>query len=99
MLAQPDSSVGARFEKATFAGGCFWCMEPPFEKLDGVMDVVSGYTGGTKDKPTYAEVGQRINRPTKRLHQGKLVISNLFKSCMILQRSPMKNSSMSFGGR
>ena len=43
-------------EKATFAGGCFWCMEPPFEKLDGVMDVVSGYTGGTKNKPTYEEV-------------------------------------------
>src|SRR3990167_5344940 len=38
---------------AVFAGGCFWCMESPFEKLDGVMDVVSGYTGGTGTSPNY----------------------------------------------
>ena len=49
----PDS---AKFQKATFAGGCFWCMEPPFEKLDGVKEVISGYTGGTKENPTYEEV-------------------------------------------
>jgi len=42
--------------KATFAGGCFWCMEPPFESLAGVIAVTSGYTGGKKDKPTYEEV-------------------------------------------
>ena len=41
---------------ATFAGGCFWCMEPPFEKLDGVASVVSGYTGGTEPHPTYEQV-------------------------------------------
>ena len=41
---------------ATFAGGCFWCMEPPFEKLDGVIDVVSGYTGGPEKYPTYGQV-------------------------------------------
>lgn len=41
--------------QATFAGGCFWCMEPPFLKLDGVVDVVSGFTGGTKENPTYEE--------------------------------------------
>lgn len=46
----------ANLEKATFAGGCFWCMVPPFEKLDGVKEVVSGYTGGHKDNPTYEEV-------------------------------------------
>jgi peptide methionine sulfoxide reductase msrA/msrB len=45
-----------RHERAIFAGGCFWCMEPPFEKLDGVKDVISGYTGGTKENPTYKEV-------------------------------------------
>jgi peptide methionine sulfoxide reductase msrA/msrB len=44
------------YSKATFAGGCFWCMEHPFEKLDGVIDVVSGYTGGHKENPTYKEV-------------------------------------------
>lgn len=42
--------------KAIFAGGCFWCMEPPFEKLDGVQAVVSGYIGGDKENPTYKEV-------------------------------------------
>src|SRR5215218_2932392 len=42
--------------KATFAGGCFWCMEPPFDKLDGVVSTTSGYTGGTKKNPTYEEV-------------------------------------------
>jgi peptide methionine sulfoxide reductase msrA/msrB len=41
---------------ATFAGGCFWCMEPPFDALDGVQNVVSGYTGGEKKNPSYREV-------------------------------------------
>jgi peptide methionine sulfoxide reductase msrA/msrB len=43
-------------EYATFAGGCFWCMEPPFENLDGVHEVIAGYTGGDTKNPTYAEV-------------------------------------------
>jgi peptide methionine sulfoxide reductase msrA/msrB len=43
-------------EKATFAGGCFWCMTPPFEKLDGVKEVISGYTGGHTVNPTYEDV-------------------------------------------
>lgn len=43
-------------EKATFAGGCFWCMEPPYKDKDGVKDVVSGYTGGHVENPTYQEV-------------------------------------------
>ncbi|MFC0522012.1 peptide-methionine (S)-S-oxide reductase MsrA [Pontibacillus salicampi] len=41
---------------ATFAGGCFWCMEPPFEKLEGVSDVISGYTGGEIENPSYNDV-------------------------------------------
>ncbi|MBE9503828.1 MAG: peptide-methionine (R)-S-oxide reductase MsrB [Proteobacteria bacterium] len=45
-----------KLEVATFAGGCFWCMEPPFEKLEGVGNVVSGYTGGHKTDPAYEEV-------------------------------------------
>ncbi len=40
-------------DKAYFAGGCFWCMEADFEKLDGVVDVISGFTGGTLENPTY----------------------------------------------
>ena len=43
-------------QKATFAGGCFWCMEPPFEKLAGVISVTSGYTGGPEKDPTYEQV-------------------------------------------
>jgi peptide-methionine (S)-S-oxide reductase len=41
---------------ATFAGGCFWCMEPPYDKLDGVIATISGYIGGSKADPTYQEV-------------------------------------------
>jgi peptide-methionine (S)-S-oxide reductase len=41
---------------ATFAGGCFWCMEPPYDKLPGVFATISGYTGGAKANPTYQEV-------------------------------------------
>ncbi len=52
-LAQPQQQG---LEKATFAGGCFWCMEPPFDKLAGVVSTTSGYTGGTKVDPTYEEV-------------------------------------------
>lgn len=44
------------YEKAIFAGGCFWCMEPPFEKLKGVIEAQSGYSGGRTDKPTYEQV-------------------------------------------
>ena len=39
-------------ETATFAGGCFWCIESDFEKVDGVVEVISGYTGGHKENPT-----------------------------------------------
>jgi peptide-methionine (S)-S-oxide reductase len=52
--SQPDEPTALR--RSVFAGGCFWCMEPPFEKLDGVIDVVSGYAGGPGANPTYEEV-------------------------------------------
>ena len=42
--------------EAIFAGGCFWCMEPPFEALPGVLAVISGYTGGRTQQPSYEEV-------------------------------------------
>jgi peptide methionine sulfoxide reductase msrA/msrB len=47
---------GMSLQQATFAGGCFWCTEADFEKLPGVVKVISGYTGGSKENPTYAEV-------------------------------------------
>lgn len=58
-LAVPGQASGAEsasLAKATFAGGCFWCMEPPFDKLAGVVATVSGYTGGHTRNPTYEEV-------------------------------------------
>jgi methionine-S-sulfoxide reductase len=52
----PSMSDNSNPQKATFAGGCFWCMEPPFKMLDGVTSVVSGYTGGQVPNPTYSQV-------------------------------------------
>ena len=58
----PSGSTGAgataagATAKATFAGGCFWCMEPPYDKLDGVISTTSGYIGGSKANPTYEQV-------------------------------------------
>lgn len=49
-------AANAKIETAVFAGGCFWCVESNFEKVDGVIEAVSGYTGGHKVDPTYAEV-------------------------------------------
>ena len=56
--SQPSHSnvPEGQYAKATFAGGCFWCMEPPYDKLDGVISTTSGYTGGHKPNPTYEEV-------------------------------------------
>jgi len=57
----PASSTDTRmpegnYAKAIFAGGCFWCMEPPYDKLEGVISTTSGYTGGHTANPTYEEV-------------------------------------------
>lgn len=55
------SATGADgLQRATFAGGCFWCMEHPFDELDGVVSVAAGYTGGQKQNPTYEEVSAGI---------------------------------------
>ena len=63
-LAQDPPQEAARAEQATkpkqasavFAGGCFWCMEPPYDKLDGVISTTSGYAGGSVPNPTYEQV-------------------------------------------
>jgi methionine-S-sulfoxide reductase len=54
--AQAAEGDGRKLATAVFAGGCFWCMEPPFDKVDGVVSTTSGYTGGQKENPTYKEV-------------------------------------------
>ena len=48
--------VGITMERAIFAGGCFWCMVHPFDQWEGIQSVVSGYTGGHTENPTYQEV-------------------------------------------
>ena len=55
-MKKTTETASGKFEKATFAGGCFWCMEAPFDKLPGVVSVTSGYTGGTMKNPTYKQV-------------------------------------------
>jgi peptide-methionine (S)-S-oxide reductase len=54
MAAAPKADAG--LARATFAGGCFWCMEPPFDKLEGVVSTTSGYTGGQVVRPSYEDV-------------------------------------------
>jgi peptide-methionine (S)-S-oxide reductase len=54
--AASQVAPGSSTAKAAFAGGCFWCMEPPYDELDGVLSTVSGYIGGSKKNPTYEEV-------------------------------------------
>lgn len=54
-VAQAQETAGKE-AVAIFAGGCFWCMEPPFDKTEGVISTTSGYTGGTVANPTYKEV-------------------------------------------
>lgn len=61
----PDTKMeisGKRLEAATFAGGCFWCTESDFEKVDGVVKAVSGYTGGRLPDPTYEQVSSGITK-------------------------------------
>ena len=55
-ISLETSNMSQNTEKAYFAGGCFWCMEPPFEVLDGVIEATSGYMGGEIENPTYEQV-------------------------------------------
>ena len=55
-LMNSPTAAADRYEKATFAGGCFWCMESPFELSDGIIEVIAGYTGGKISNPSYAAV-------------------------------------------
>ena len=51
-----SNSSAKEIDKVYFGGGCFWCMEESFEKAEGVIEVISGYSGGTTENPTYKEV-------------------------------------------
>ena len=56
ILAETEKNINQNIEQATFGAGCFWCVEAVFEQLDGVIDVRSGYTGGTTENPTYEDI-------------------------------------------
>lgn len=56
ICAEEEPMGGVKLEKATFAGGCFWCMQPFFDRLKGVKQTAVGYTGGETENPTYEEV-------------------------------------------
>jgi methionine-S-sulfoxide reductase len=58
-----DGDTG--YKKATFAGGCFWCMEPPYDKLEGVISTTSGYAGGHVENPTYKQVSAGVTGHTE----------------------------------
>ena len=61
-VSSPSMSAGPEGNSATatFAGGCFWCMEGPFDELDGVLSTTSGYTGGVTANPTYEQVSAGV---------------------------------------
>ena len=56
ILAETEKNINQNIKQATFGAGCFWCVEAVFEQLDGVIDVRSGYTGGTTENPTYEDI-------------------------------------------
>jgi len=56
ILAETEKNINQNIEQATFGAGCFWCVEAVFEQLNGVVDVRSGYTGGTTENPTYEDI-------------------------------------------
>ena len=56
ILAGTEKNIKQNMEQATFGAGCFWCVEAVFEQLDGVIDVRSGYTGGSTENPAYEDI-------------------------------------------
>jgi len=58
MQLNASAETKKEYENAIFAGGCFWCMEHPYEEIDGVIEVISGYTGGKEKNPTYEEISK-----------------------------------------
>ena len=70
LLVAPVNAEEAKTAEAVLAGGCFWCMEPPYEKKEGVISVTSGFSGGDKVNPSYKEVA---GKKTKHIEAVKIV--------------------------
>jgi peptide methionine sulfoxide reductase msrA/msrB len=75
--AAPEENYSGPTALATFAGGCFWCIEAPFEGIDGVISVVSGYAGGKEKNPTYSDVsgGKTTHRESVQVTYNPDIIS------------------------
>jgi peptide methionine sulfoxide reductase msrA/msrB len=75
--AQDTDMSDTQLATATFAGGCFWCLEPPFHQLEGVHDVIAGFTGGQEIDPTYKEVvnGQTGHRESAQVTFDPSIVS------------------------
>ena len=56
ILAETEKNINQNIEQATFGAGCFWCVEAVFQNIEGVLDVRSGYTGGSTENPTYEDI-------------------------------------------
>jgi|GEM_PF-4292884 len=69
-LATSAAAQAADLKKVVVAGGCFWCVESDFDKVDGVTETISGYAGGTTADPTYKQVvkGGAVLRPGSQLY-------------------------------
>jgi len=67
ILGVDSMADDSKHKIAVFAGGCFWCMEPPFDKIDGVISTTSGYTAGHVDNPTYQQVSSGRSGHTEAL--------------------------------
>jgi peptide methionine sulfoxide reductase msrA/msrB len=74
-LLTMTADAQTKYETATFAGGCFWCMQPPFEKLNGVIQAVSGYDGGTGADPTYEDYAKKGHIEAVRITYDPSIIS------------------------
>ncbi|TNE47666.1 MAG: peptide-methionine (S)-S-oxide reductase [Deltaproteobacteria bacterium] len=64
-MRKPTSAKVGKYMRATFAAGCFWCIQPPFDKLKGVISTKVGYTGGEKPNPTYKQVAYGLTKHTE----------------------------------
>ena len=77
IMAQTENNTPKKIEQVTFGAGCFWCVEAIFERLDGVIDVQAGYTGGNIKNPTYEDIctGNTGHAEVIQIHYNPLVIS------------------------
>ena len=91
--ANKISNISENTETAILAGGCFWCMEHPYEDLPGISQVISGYTGGKKNNPTYKEVasGSTLHVERSEEHTSELQ-SQAYLVCRLLLEKKKKNN-------